>query len=348
MPTVLLTGGTGYIGSHTCVELINAGFDAVLFDNLSNSSAVVVERIATITGKRPTFVEGDIRDRAALDTVFDKHAIDAVIHFAGLKAVGDSVTRPLDYYVNNVCGSATLFQAMNAHGVLRVVFSSSATVYGVATEMPLMESSPVAPTNPYGHTKLMVEQMLQDMANADPRWRVMCLRYFNPVGAHESGMIGEDPRETPNNLMPYVAQVAVGRLPRLQVFGNDYPTPDGTGVRDYIHVIDLATGHTAAIRRLMEDSPVEHRVVNIGTGHGHSVLELVDAFTRASGRNIPWEIVRRRPGDVATSYADASLARTYLSWGAVRNLDQMCSDSWRWQSANPTGYPDTQRSQVRG
>ena len=338
MATILLTGGTGYIGSHTCVELIGAGFDTILLDNLSNSSSVVVDRIETITGKRPKLIEADIRNRGVLDRTFGEYSIDAVVHFAGLKAVGDSVRQPLDYYSSNVVGSTTLLAAMQAHDVRRMVFSSSATVYGMATRMPLTEESPTAPVNPYGHTKLMVEQILHDMAIADPRWRIMCLRYFNPVGAHESALIGEDPRGTPNNLMPYVAQVAVGRLPRLRVFGNDYPTPDGTGVRDYIHVTDLALGHVAAIRRLMMDPHPEHTVVNLGTGQAHSVLELLYAFMRASGRAIPHDIVERRPGDVPVSYADVSLASRFLAWKTQRDLDRMCADAWRWQQRNPTGY----------
>jgi len=338
MPTILLTGGTGYIGSHACVELVNAGYDVVLFDNLCNSSPVVVDRIERITGKRARFIEGDIRDRAALDHLFDDHPIDAVLHFAGLKAVGDSVARPLDYYHNNVCGSANLLDAMRARGVRLIVLSSSATVYGMASEMPLTESSPAQPANPYGHTKLMVERILHDMARADPRWRIICLRYFNPVGAHESALIGEDPRDTPNNLMPYVAQVAVGKLPLLRIFGSDYPTSDGTGVRDYIHVTDLAIGHVAALQRLLEDQPIEHTVVNLGTGEGHSVLELVYAFMRASGKAVPYDVVERRAGDVAISYADASLASRYLGWNAQRTLDTMCADTWRWQQANPNGY----------
>jgi UDP-glucose 4-epimerase len=338
MTTILLTGGTGYIGSHTCVSLMGAGFETVLLDNLCNSSPIVVDRIARITGTRPPFVEADIRDRAALDQVFQAHPIDAVVHFAGLKAVGDSVAHPLEYYLNNVAGSATLFDAMLAHGVQRVIFSSSATVYGMASEMPLKETSPTAPANPYGHTKLMVEQILQDIARADPRWRILCLRYFNPVGAHESGLIGEDPRQTPNNLMPYIAQVAVGRLPNLKVFGNDYATTDGTGVRDYIHVSDLAVGHVAALRRVLHDAPLEHSVINLGTGRGHSVFEVTQAFMRASGRTIHYEVVRRRAGDVATSYADVSLASRYLGWEAERDLDRMCADAWRWQSGNPAGY----------
>ncbi|HSQ79573.1 MAG TPA: UDP-glucose 4-epimerase GalE [Casimicrobiaceae bacterium] len=338
MPTILLTGGTGYIGSHTCVELIGAGFDTVLLDNLCNSSPVVVDRIEKITGKRPAFVEGDVRDRALLDRTFARHPIDAVIHFAGLKAVGESVAHPLDYYVNNVSGSATLLQAMEERGARQIVFSSSATVYGVATQMPLTESSPTGPVNPYGHSKLMVEQLLQDLARSDPRWRVLCLRYFNPVGAHESGMIGEDPRNIPNNLMPFVAQVAVGRLPRLRVFGSDYPTPDGTGVRDYIHVMDLAAGHVAALTPLMDSGPIRHPVVNLGTGRGQSVLEVVRAFEAASGRSVPYDVVERRAGDVAVSYADAGLAQRYLGWKARRGPAAMCADAWRWQSANPRGY----------
>jgi UDP-glucose 4-epimerase len=320
------------------VELISAGFRTVLLDNLCNSSPAVVDRIAAICGVRPRFVEADVSDAAALDRVFRDLRIDAVVHFAGLKAVGDSVARPLDYYANNVGGSTTLFAAMQTHDVHRVIFSSSATVYGTAAEMPLTERSPTAPVNPYGHTKLMVEQILQDMAKSAPRWRVICLRYFNPVGAHESGMIGEDPRDTPNNLMPYVAQVAVGRQSRLRIFGSDYPTPDGTGVRDYVHVTDLATGHVAAIKAVLREEPIEHAVVNLGTGRGHSVLELVDAFKRASGRTIAYDIVGRRPGDVAVSFADPTLAGASLGWRASRDLDRMCVDAWRWQSMNPTGY----------
>jgi UDP-glucose 4-epimerase len=338
MPTILLTGGTGYIGSHTCVELIRAGHRAILFDNLCNSSPVVVDRIAAITGTRSTFVEGDVRDQAAVSRLLETYDVDAVIHFAGLKAVGDSVARPLDYYSNNVAGSTALFAAMQAHGVHKIVFSSSATVYGLATEMPLTETASTSPANPYGHTKLMVEQILLDMAAADPNWRALCLRYFNPVGAHESGMIGEDPRDTPNNLMPYVAQVAVGRLPRLRVFGNDYPTPDGTGVRDYIHVTDLATGHVAAIDALLHPDHSVPPIVNLGTGRGHTVLEVVSAFEEATGRTIPYDVVGRRPGDVAASYADATRALRHLNWTAMRDLKTMCADVWRWQSANPDGF----------
>jgi len=336
--TVLLTGGTGYIGSHTCVELIQSGFKTILLDNLCNSSPVVVDRIAAVTGTRPVFVEGDVRDRPALDRIFDTNAIDAVVHFAGLKAVGDSVARPLEYYDNNVSGSTTLFQSMQAHDVHRIVFSSSATVYGMATTMPLTEASPTLPTNPYGSTKLMIERILDDMASADPSFRMLCLRYFNPVGAHESGSIGEDPRDTPNNLMPYVAQVAVGRLPKLRVFGSDYPTSDGTGVRDFIHVTDLATGHVAAIHALFRTEHPSESFINLGTGRGHTVLEVIRAFEPSSGRAVPYDIVSRRPGDVAESFADATRAREILGWTAARNLATMCADTWRWQSKNPRGY----------
>jgi len=338
MTTVLLTGGTGYIGSHTCVELINAGFETVLFDNLCNSSPIVVDKIEKITGTRPAFMNGDIRDGVCLDQLFKAHSVDAVMHFAGLKAVADSVRQPLEYYQNNVAGSATLFQAMQAHGVRCIVFSSSATVYGIGSNMPLTEQSSTHPVNPYGHSKLMVEQILQDIGRADLAWRTMCLRYFNPVGAHESGLIGEDPRGTPNNLMPYVAQVAIGKLPLLRVFGNDYPTPDGTGVRDYIHVSDLATGHVAAIKRLLECNPARHSVINLGRGRGHTVLEVVHAFIRASGQHIPFKFAPRRIGDAAVSYADASLAHQSLAWQALRDLDRMCLDTWRWQTKHPNGY----------
>ena len=338
MPAVLLTGGTGFIGSHTCVEVMTAGWTPVIVDNLCNSSAVVLDRIALITGRRPAFIEADIRDRAALDRIFGEHPIDAVVHFAGLKAVAESVAEPLRYYDNNVVGTMTLLEAMNRHRVKRMVFSSSATVYGTAEKMPLTEDSPLGAVNPYGRSKLMIEQILGDVAAADPEWRVMLLRYFNPVGAHESGLIGEDPTGIPNNLMPFVAQVAIGQRPRLRVFGNDYPTPDGTGVRDYIHVVDLALGHVAGLEKLLGGDAPSESIINLGTGRGHSVLEVVRSFEAASGRPIPFEFVARRPGDVAACYADTTRAATVLRWRAQRGLDVMCTDSWRWQSTNPDGF----------
>jgi UDP-glucose 4-epimerase len=337
--TVLLTGAAGYIGSHTAVEVITAGWSPVIVDNLCNSSQVVIDRIERITGKRPVFVRADVRDAAALDRIFGSHRIDTVVHFAGLKAVGESVAEPLRYYDNNVNGTLVLVDAMRRHAVQQMVFSSSATVYGAAETMPLTEDAPLGPTNPYGHSKLMVERILRDVAAADPNFRIMLLRYFNPVGAHASGLIGEDPVGTPNNLMPFVAQVAVGRRRQLNVFGNDYPTPDGTGVRDYIHVVDLALGHVAALRRITAPDVPRETIVNLGTGRGHSVLEMVRAFEAASGRGVPYEIVGRRPGDVATCYAEVTRARAVLGWEARRGLAEMCADTWRWQSANPDGYP---------
>jgi UDP-glucose 4-epimerase len=337
LPTILLTGGTGYIASHTCVELMIAGFDIILFDNLSNSSASVVDRIQTITGIRPLFIEGDVRDRRSLDRLFEVHRVDGVIHFAGLKAVGESVADPLSYYLVNVGGSATLFQSMRAATVARIVFSSSATVYDPSAEMPLTETSPVGPVNPYGRSKLMVEQILADLGRSDPDWRSVSLRYFNPVGAHESGLIGENPRGIPNNLMPYIGGVAAGRFPLLRVFGDDYPTSDGTGLRDYIHVVDLAAAHVAAIRLLLTAGPIEHPIVNIGTGRGHTVFELLHAFERANGLTIGHEVVGRRAGDVARSYADVSVARACLNWEARRDLDRMCADAWRWETMNDPG-----------
>jgi UDP-glucose 4-epimerase len=338
MPVVLLTGATGFIGSHTCIEVMAAGWTPVIVDNLSNSSMVVLDRIEQITGRRPNFVKADVRDRAALDGIFAEHAIDAVVHFAGLKSVGESVAEPLRYYENNVAGTTALLDAMSRHDVKRFVFSSSATVYGTADKMPLTEDSPVGAVNPYGRSKLIVEQMLRDIASADTKWRMMILRYFNPVGAHASGLIGEDPTGIPNNLMPFVSQVAVGRRPRLRIYGNDYPTPDGTGVRDYIHVVDLALGHVAALRALMDERAPRESIVNLGTGRGHSVLEVVNRFEIASGCPIPYEVVGRRPGDVATCYADPTRARTLLGWESRRGLDEMCADVWRWQQANPTGF----------
>jgi len=338
MPIALLTGAAGYIGSHTCVELMATGWTPIIVDNLCNSSPVVLDRIERITGRRPEFHEADVRDRDALDRIFQAHPIDAVVHFAGLKAVGESMADPLRYYENNVVGTIVLLEAMNRHGVHRIVFSSSATVYGTAETMPLTEESPLGPVNPYGQSKLIVEHVLRDVAAADSAWKVMLLRYFNPVGAHGSGLIGEDPVGVPNNLMPFVAQVAVGRRPSLRVFGNDYPTPDGTGVRDYIHVVDLALGHVAALEKLTGDVAPRESIINLGTGRGHSVLEVVRSFEAASGRVVPYEIVDRRPGDVATCYADASRARALLGWEARRSLEVMCADAWRWQSANPDGF----------
>lgn len=339
MTTILLTGATGYIASHTWLALHAAGFAVVGVDNFANSSPEVLARLQRLTGARCEFEQASVCDAAALDAVFARHRIDAVVHFAAHKAVGESVARPLDYYANNVGGLVTTCQAMLRHGVRRFVFSSSATVYGEPATLPIREDFPLAATNPYGQTKLIGEQVLRDLGRAEPAWQTACLRYFNPVGAHESGLIGEDPRDTPNNLMPYVAQVAVGRRAKLQVFGNDYPTPDGTGVRDYIHVVDLAEGHVAALQRLL-DAPGSF-TVNLGTGRGHSVLEVVHAYERASGRTIPYEIVARRPGDVAACWADPSLAAELLGWRAKHDLARMCADSWRWQQRNPNGYAPT-------
>ena len=333
---ILVTGGAGYIGSHTVVEMLTANLDLLILDNFSNSSPRVVDAVERIAGRRPLVVDGDIRDKDGLRRIFDEHAIDGVVHFAGLKAVGESVDRPLRYYDNNVAGSLALFEAMADAGVFRLVFSSSATVYGDPRSVPIREDFPLQATNPYGRTKLMIEEMLRDLAAADPRWRVALLRYFNPVGAHPSGMIGEDPQGIPNNLMPFVAQVAVGRRRELSVFGGDYPTPDGTGVRDYIHVVDLARGHLAALNVLDKLSGAVP--INLGTGRGHSVLEVVAAFESASGRRVPFRIVDRRPGDIAACYADASLARELLGWSAGRSMATMCEDSWRWQSTNPLGF----------
>ncbi|MFZ5463121.1 MAG: UDP-glucose 4-epimerase GalE [Pseudomonadota bacterium] len=336
--TILVTGGAGYIGSHTCVELLTVGRDIVILDNFCNSSPRVLDRIGRITGRRPALVEADLRSRSALDAVFRTHAITSVIHFAGLKAVGESVAQPMRYYENNVAGSLNLFQAMAAAGVKTLVFSSSATVYGDPARVPIREDAPLAPTNPYGRTKLMIEDMLRDIGRTDPAWRVALLRYFNPVGAHASGLLGEDPAGIPNNLMPFIARVAVGRLPELLVFGDDYGTPDGTGVRDYIHVVDLARGHLAALDVLERHGGVF--AVNLGTGRGYSVLEMIRAFERASSRTIPYRIAPRRPGDVAACYADPALAARLLGWRAQRGVDEMCADTWRWQSGNPMGYAD--------
>lgn len=334
--TILVTGATGYIGSHTCVELIEAGYGVIALDNLANSSRASLERIEQITGTAIPFHNADVRDRTALDTILSQHRVDAVVHFAGLKAVGESVQMPLAYFDNNVHGSLTLLHAMQQAGVRKFVFSSSATVYGDPESVPIAETARLSVTNPYGRTKLMVEQILGDLSHSDSTWAIGVLRYFNPVGAHPSGLIGEDPAGIPNNLMPFVAQVAVGRRPRLSVFGNDYPTPDGTGVRDYIHVVDLARGHVAALNRLFAAD--KGFTVNLGTGQGYSVLEIVRAFETASGRPVPYDIVARRPGDIAVCYANPTMAREVLGWQANKGLEEMCSDHWRWQSMNPQGF----------
>jgi UDP-glucose 4-epimerase len=337
MKTILVTGGAGYIGSHTCVELLANGYEVVVVDNLSNSHHEALKRVQEIAGRSVAFHQVDVRDRTALLEVFSRHPVDAVIHFAGLKAVGESVAKPLSYYDNNVSGTLVLCEVMAERGVHALVFSSSATVYGDPASVPIREDFPTSATNPYGRSKLMVEEILRDLQRASPDWRIALLRYFNPVGAHESGRIGEDPNGIPNNLMPYISQVAVGKLERLSVFGDDYATPDGTGVRDYIHVMDLAAGHVKALQRLAGGA-AELLTVNLGTGRGYSVLEMVRAFERASGRPVPFQIVGRRPGDIGACYADPSLAEKLLSWKAVRGLEEMCRDAWRWQSNNPTGY----------
>jgi UDP-glucose 4-epimerase len=336
MPRILLTGAAGYIASHTWLALQAAGFEVVGLDDFSNSSPEVLNRLQELGGGPVQFERASVTDAAALAALFGRYAIDAVVHFAAFKAVGESTTRPLDYYANNLGGLVTLCQAMQAANCRRIVFSSSATVYGDPERLPITEDSPLSATNPYGQTKLIGEAILRDLGAADPQWQTGCLRYFNPVGAHESGRIGEDPRGTPNNLMPYVAQVAVGRRPVLSVYGNDYPTPDGTGVRDYIHVTDLAEGHVAALRRLL-DVPGSF-TVNLGTGRGHSVLEVVKAYAEASGREIPYQVVPRRAGDVAACYADPALARELLGWSTRHDLARMCADSWRWQLHNPQGF----------
>ena len=334
--SILLTGATGYIGSHTWLALLEAGHQVVGVDDFSNSSPEVLERIAQLSGQAPRFVRLDVKDGAGLGQVLQEHAVQAVVHFAAFKAVGESTQKPLDYYANNIGGLLTLCQSMARHGCKKLVFSSSATVYGAPEQLPITEDAPLSAQSPYGATKLMGENILRDLIKADPAWSTAILRYFNPVGAHESGMIGEDPRGIPNNLMPYVTQVAVGQRPRLQVFGSDYNTADGTGVRDYIHVQDLAHGHTLALHYLLADKG--SLTVNLGTGKGYSVLELVQAFERASGRPIPFDLVGRRSGDVEACYADPSKALPLLGWKATRGLDDMCADSWHWQSSNPQGY----------
>ncbi|MCG9648223.1 UDP-glucose 4-epimerase GalE [Vibrio brasiliensis] len=335
---ILVTGGMGYIGSHTCIQMIEAGMTPVIFDNLYNSKASVLDRIEGVTGVRPKFVEGDIRNKSLLIDVLKSQNIQAVIHFAGLKAVGESVAKPLEYYDNNVNGTLVLVDAMREADVKTLVFSSSATVYGDPASVPITEDFPTSATNPYGRSKLMVEECLTDFQKANPDWSITLLRYFNPVGSHPSGDLGEDPQGIPNNLMPFVSQVAVGRREFLSVFGDDYPTKDGTGVRDYIHVMDLSDGHIAALQKVGDKSGLH--IYNLGTGNGYSVLEMVKAFEQASGKRVPYQIVERRPGDIAECWADPAKARKELEWQATRTLNEMTSDTWRWQSNNPKGYPE--------
>ncbi len=334
---ILVTGGAGYIGSHTCVELLNAGYEVVVIDNLYNSSEKALERVEQITGKPVKFYQGDLLNKEDIEKVFEHETIDSVIHFAGLKAVGESVSKPLEYYHNNITGTLLLCDVMRNHGCKKIVFSSSATVYGDPAFVPITEECPKGQiTNPYGQTKGMLEQILTDLHVGDPEWKVILLRYFNPIGAHKSGLIGEDPKGIPNNLVPYIAQVAVGKLEKLGVFGNDYPTPDGTGVRDYIHVVDLAIGHVKAIEKLSSVDGVA--IYNLGTGNGYSVLDVLHAYEKACGKTLPYEIKARRPGDIPTCYADATKAKEELGWVAERGIEEMCEDSYRWQSMNPDGY----------
>ncbi len=340
--SILVTGGAGYIGSHTCVELLNRDYEVVVVDNLSNSSRLSLDRVERITGKKLTFYEADLLDRAAMEEIFNKEKdIDAVIHFAGLKAVGESVQKPLEYYHNNITGTLILCEVMRKHGVKNLIFSSSATVYGKPESLPIKEDFPLSTTNPYGATKLMIEGILKDLQYSDPEWNIIVLRYFNPIGAHESGMIGEDPKGIPNNLVPYITQVAVGKLECLNIFGDDYDTVDGTGVRDYIHVVDLALGHVQAVQKLKERKGL--LFYNLGTGNGYSVLQMVKGFEKVIGKKINYAIKPRRPGDIAACYADASKARNELGWEATRGLDVMCQDAWRWQKNNPEGYSVTVR-----
>lgn len=338
--TILVTGGAGYIGSHACVCLLEAGFDVVVVDNLSNGSPLALERVQAITGKTLHFYQGDLRDRAFLETVFARHAFAAALHFAGLKSVTESLSEPLAYYDNNIIGSLVLLDVMQQHGVWRLIFSSSATVYGDAEQIPVPEDAPLSTNNPYGSTKLQLERVFSDCAAATgAKWQVALLRYFNPAGAHPSGLIGEDPQGIPNNLLPYVARVAAGQLPELSVFGDDYATVDGTGVRDFIHVVDLAEGHVAALNKLLElPAGAFCRVYNLGTGRGYSVLEAVHTFEKVSGRPVPYKICPRRTGDIAVSYADCSRAKAELNWQASRGLEEMLADSWRWQRDNPNGF----------
>ena len=333
---ILVTGGAGYIGSHTTLLLLDAGYDVIVFDNFSNASAESIRRVEALTDKKTILIEGDIRSRKDLEAVFDNHKIDAVIHFAGLKAVGESVEQPLRYYENNVCGTVQLCEVMAEHGCRQIVFSSSATVYGDPHTTPIKEDFPLSATNPYGRSKLFVEEILKDLYISDAEWKVILLRYFNPVGAHESGRIGEDPSGIPNNLMPFIAQTAVGKREKLSIFGNDYDTHDGTGVRDYIHVVDLAEGHLKALEKLPDIKGV--LTVNLGTGQGYSVLDMVKAFEKASGKKVPYVFAPRRNGDIAKCYADPAYAKKVLGWEAKRGIEEMCEDTWRWQSQNPNGY----------
>ncbi len=338
MTKVLITGGAGYIGSHTCIEFLQAGRQILVLDNLCNASKESLNRVETITGKAVEFIEGDMRDRALLKTLFKQHDISSVIHFAGLKAVGESVSIPLIYYDNNINGSLILFEEMAAAGVKNIVFSSSATVYGDPHTVPIQEDFPLSATNPYGRSKLIIEEVLRDVFVADKQWKIALLRYFNPVGAHASGLIGEDPNDIPNNLMPFISQTAVGIREKLNIFGGDYDTPDGTGVRDYIHVVDLARGHLKAIEALEANTEGHILTVNLGTGQGYSVLDMVKAFEKASGKKVNYEIIERRPGDIAMCFADPALARELLGWQAEFGVERMCEDAWRWQSQNPHGY----------
>jgi UDP-glucose 4-epimerase len=337
--SILVTGGAGYIGSHTCVELLNKGYEVVVVDNLSNSSKISLERVEKITGKKIAFYEADLLDKNAINEIFEKEkSIDAVIHFAGLKAVGESVQKPLEYYHNNITGTLILCEVMREHNVKNLVFSSSATVYGTPRTLPIKEDFPLSTTNPYGATKLMLEGILKDLQYSEPEWNIIVLRYFNPIGANESGMIGENPKGLPNNLVPYITQVAVGKLECLNIYGDDYDTADGTGVRDYIHVVDLALGHVKAIQKINEKKGI--LFYNLGTGNGYSVLQMVKSFEKVSGKKINYAIKPRRPGDIAACYADVSKAKEELHWQATRDLGAMCADAWRWQECNPNGYDE--------
>lgn len=341
---VLVTGGAGYIGSHTCLELLNEGYEVVVFDNLSNSKEESLNRVAKLTGKAVKFIQADLRDKQQTIDILKQEQADAVIHFAGLKAVGESVSIPIEYYQNNISGTLNLCRAMQQAGQKNIVFSSSATVYGDPASLPILETFPTSATNPYGRSKLVVEEILQDVYKSDNSWNISLLRYFNPIGAHESGEIGEDPNDIPNNLMPYISQVAIGKLKELSIYGNDYDTLDGTGVRDYIHVVDLAKGHIAALKKLNESPGV--MIHNLGTGAGHSVLEMKDAMAKASNKEISYKIVGRREGDIASCYADASKAKAEFNWTATKNLQQMCNDTWRWQSNYPNGFEQPQPRQT--